>query len=152
MIEVFPDDEKYELFLMGNEGDWLRSIVDKKNIRYLGNLPEDVAMEVVTRCDVGLIPYDQTKLYYNLAYPTKLAFYLSCGIPFLSTEVQEIINWKKNNNIGYTKNIDNWNKYIKMIDRENISEEKKKIIDIKSLVYWDTIIERTLKLLMERNY
>jgi hypothetical protein len=37
----------------------------------------------VARCDVGLIPYDDSREYYNIAYPTKLSSYIVAGIPFL---------------------------------------------------------------------
>lgn len=139
MISSFPNDNKSILLLMGSGGAWLHDFTKNKNIHYLGALEEEKAHYIVSMCDVGLIPYSSDRLYYNLAYPTKLSFYITAGIPFLSTSVQEVINIHKKYDIGYILDNKNWKQFFYDVSKQDIENKKTKINEIKSKFYWNAI-------------
>lgn len=137
MIKYFPASEQLELILMGSEGDWINGLIARRNnIKYLGLLPEDEAHKVVSRCDVGLIPYDEHRLYYNIAYPTKLSFYITAGISFLSTPTKEIRRIEEYN-IGYIGRIDHWNEMICKMDVDEIEQKKKQADKFREEFSWE---------------
>ena len=83
------------------------------------------------------IPYDESKQYYNIAYPTKLAFYITAGIPFISTDVNEVRTIVNNYSIGYISPINQWNKIINEISLDEIKKQKEKANAIKNEFHWD---------------
>lgn len=142
IISNFPDNEKCNLLLLGKDGEWIDDYNLPKNVKYLGVLEEKEAHYLTSKCDVGLIPYDESKLYYNIAYPTKLSFYITAGIPFLSTEVNEVKMINDKYNIGFISKIDNWNNTINNISLEKIEAKKIKISNIKKEFYWNNIFSK----------
>ena len=139
MIDNFPDKEGYELILLGNDGEWIENIIKGRgNIKYLGAVPEQEAHRIVSCCDVGLIPYDEHRLYYNIAYPTKLSFYITAGISYLATPTHEIE--RLGYDIGYIRKMDEWKDTIMDIGIDEINEKKKKIAQIKNEFSWDTTL------------
>lgn len=142
MILNFPNNEKYNLILLGSDGEWILKHSLPRNIKYLGAIEEKEAHYLASKCDVGLIPYDESKLYYNIAYPTKLSFYITAGIPFLSTEVNEVQRINKKYNIGFIDKINDWNNAVSNITSEEINTKKIKIVDIKEEFYWNNIFSK----------
>lgn len=139
MIDSFPDKEGYQLILMGTDGDWLENIVKKRsNIKYLGAIAEQEAHEIVSFCDVGLIPYDEHRLYYNIAYPTKLSFYITAGISYLATPTQEIK--RLDYDFGYVCRMDDWKNTILNMEINDLNEKKKKIAQIRERFSWDVTL------------
>ena len=139
MIINFPHNDKYNLLLLGEDGEWLEDYDLPLNVSYLGAVEEKEAHYIASKCDIGLIPYDETKLYYNIAYPTKLSFYITAGIPFLSTRVNETKKIQQKYNIGFINEITDWRKTINNITLEKIKDMKFKISKIKEDFYWDNI-------------
>ncbi|SDO28910.1 hypothetical protein [Vreelandella arcis] len=83
----------HSLILLGVGGSWIKSEYNQnENIFYLGSYPEKKAQNIVRQCDVGLIPYDENRFYYNICYPTKASFYAASGLPILSTPLKELKN------------------------------------------------------------
>ncbi|PZX40647.1 hypothetical protein LY56_02530 [Roseinatronobacter thiooxidans] len=83
----------HKLFLLGENGDWIIDrFGEQERISYLGSLSEAEAAKFIETCDLGLIPYDDERLYYNLCFPTKASSYIAGGIPFLSTRLIELRN------------------------------------------------------------
>jgi hypothetical protein len=144
MINQFPETESFHLYLIGPSGDWINSNNLKKNVTYLGKYPNIEAQQLASYCDVGLIPYDQTLLYYNLAFPTKLSFYITAGLPFLSTPSQECVLISNNYKVGFIDVIQNWRTFINSITIDEINNQKKKIKEIKEDFYWGTIIKKSI--------
>ncbi len=146
MILAFKNVTSSRLYLMGPMGEWIKDylIVNKiNNVIYLGVKDEDTAHQIVAQCDLGLIPYDENRLYYNIAYPTKLSFYITAGIPYLSTPVKEVMKLQ-NENLGFTGMIEEWEKIIKNISIEEI-EKAKKVVCSKSHYYlWDSILQNSI--------
>lgn len=143
MIKQFPNSDNIHLYLMGTDGDWIIKEKIGNNISYLGAYPEEEAHEVVKMCDIGLIPYDNNKEYFNIAYPTKLSFYVTAGISFLSTPVNEVLKIKSKYNIGFVEEIDNWAKFCNGLDKKNIKNDKDKVEKIKRHFTWDNIISES---------
>lgn len=84
-------DTPHKLYLVGQGGEWvLREFNGRGKVEYLGVMPEADASNFAASCDLGLIPYDHSRFYYNICYPTKASFYIASGIPFLSTPLMEL--------------------------------------------------------------
>lgn len=142
VIGIFRNCKNSNLILIGADGEWIKELKLTQNIKYFGALNEDTAHQVTTMCDIGIIPYDSSRLYYNIAYPTKLSFYITAGITFLSTNVKEVIRIRNKYNIGYVCSIDSWKDIINTITKNELIEEKNKINLIKQNFYWNNIFKR----------
>lgn len=141
VITIFSKCKNSNLILIGINGEWIKKIKLPQNVKYFGALSEDEAHQFASICDIGLIPYDSSRLYYNIAYPTKLSFYITAGITFLSTDVQEVSRIKNKYNIGHVCNIDNWENIINMITKDELIQEKNRINLIKQNFYWNNILK-----------
>lgn len=145
MIDAFPADENVEMLLMGTYGEWIPEYLQKAgkvNIRYLGSHEEKDAKKIVSKCDIGLIPYDDTRLYYNIAYPTKLSFYITAGIPFLSTPVKEVELVLSKYNIGYSLKIEKWAEQISSFTKKDVCQKKAQVEKEMHNFYWDDIFSK----------
>lgn len=134
MIDSVKNIHNAVLYLCGIGGDWIK---EEENVKYLGPLDESCAHYVVSQCDIGLIPYDSSRLYYNIAYPTKLAFYITAGIPFISTDTKEVLKIYEKYNIGYISEMNGWNNLFESIDIEEIKKQKARIKTFKNDFTWD---------------
>ncbi len=141
MISSFPSSEKVRLILMGPEGEWIKNF-NRSNIIYLGALPEEKAHYIVSKCDVGLIPYDDSKKYYNIAYPTKLSFYITAGIPILSTPVREFVQMNNKHEFGWSKDLSSWGNFIDKVDPNEVLEKKKIVDKVREEFDWEYIYQR----------
>ncbi|HIP14771.1 MAG TPA: hypothetical protein EYG74_04710 [Sulfurimonas autotrophica] len=92
-------------------------------------------------CDIGLVPYDSSRFYYNLAYPTKLSFYITAGITFLSTDVQEVQKINEKYHFGIVENFQKWHDIFRVLTKEDIEPLKIRIKEYKSKFYWQNIFE-----------
>ena len=134
MIDVVSNIPNTVLYLCGRGGEWIES---NDNCVYLGALDEDKAHYLVSKCDIGLIPYDETRMYYNIAYPTKLGFYITAGVPFLSTDVGEVRVIQEKYDIGYIGSIADWGTILNTIGEEDIKSQKDRIELVKTEFTWD---------------
>ncbi len=151
MIKQFPNRNEVHLYLMGSGGEWIKDVIKGRNITYLGAYPEEKAHEIVAMCDIGLIPYDNTKKYFNIAFPTKLSFYVTAGIPFLSTPVDEVIRINNIYQFGFIEEITNWEILIKKLCKKTIENEKNKIINNNGDFEWGNVISKSRFLKIENN-
>lgn len=140
MLNSFPESSGMHLFLMGTNGEWISS--KNKNITYLGSFDDKDAHFFASKCDVGLIPYDENRLYYNIAYPTKLSFYITANIPYISTPVSEVIAVNNNLDGGWLAPISDWNSLFSGLTKLDIMEKKKKVEKKASRFLWDYIFDR----------
>ena len=144
LIQLFSNFPQVQLILLGSEGEWIFSEVDVKNIHYLGNFEESIAQQIVSKCDVGIIPYDANRFYYNLCYPTKASFYITAGITFLSTPVDELKNHFEESNSAYFIPIEEWKNFIINIDKKDILEKTNKAKEIMNKFTWNSLINQKL--------
>ena len=141
MLDLFSKLENKNLILMGSEGEWIRDIKLPEHIIFLGSLDEKYAHYIVSLCDVGLIPYDSSRMYYNIAYPTKLSFYITAGISYLSTNVKEVSKINNKYSLGYVGNIEDWEKLISLITKDDLVNKKELIKDIRADFLWSNIVD-----------
>jgi hypothetical protein len=144
MIDIFSKNKNAELVLLGVGGEWILERSYPNNVHYLGSQDEFIAHYITSLCDIGLIPYDSSRSYYNIAYPTKLSFYLTAGIPFLSTPVSESISIFKNFEIGFIEEIENWTNFIEMLTINLLEDQKKRAALLGKEFNWDAIFDRDL--------
>ncbi len=127
----------HQLLLVGAGGEWIK---ETENISYLGSLIEEEAMKLVSKCDLGIVHYDETKFYYNICFPTKFSFYIQCELPILSTNLEESTSQLDNLNIGYFKPFNEWSEIISKIDKQDVKLKKANVIRIKDQFIWDHLI------------
>lgn len=140
MVELFRDMPNVNLLLMGGDGDWLKEYPLPNNIKFMGNLPEALAHQLVERCDLGLIPYDDTLSYYNLCYPTKASFYATAGTPFLCTCLDELMETFKGDEFAIFLPFNQWSEAIKKLDKQNIQVMKAVLSTEKVKYAWESIL------------
>jgi glycosyltransferase involved in cell wall biosynthesis len=131
LIRNFPNLPDRILILLGAEGEWIRKINLNENVIHVEGLEEKYAHLLVSKCDIGLIPYSEKNEYYNLCYPVKLPFYLSAGISFLSTPTLEAVRLNEVINTGFVLEIEIWDSFIRNVKKETILELKNEISSIK---------------------
>ncbi len=144
MLDCFCGLESAKLYLMGPMGEWIEDYLTSNsihNVYYLGSKDERIAHQIVSQCDVGLIPYDEGRLYYNIAYPTKLSFYITAGIPYLSTPVKEVMMIQEMR-IGYVGSIEDWQAVLSGITKEEITKTKERVKGQRNEFTWDSIMSK----------
>lgn len=147
LLESF-DGSDGALYLLGAGGDWIPERIKKSsNIFYVGELSEPEAFSFVSRCDIGLIPYDSDRSYYNVAYPTKLSFYITAGIPYLSTPVTEAIAIQERYGCGWILPINDWREFINRLDLESLASMKKLAKQKSQLFSWENTLRPLIRYL-----
>ena len=142
MINAFLEQSNKYLILMGLDGEWISNrFKNSPNIIYLGPVKEDKCHYIVSKCDVGLIPYDEHRQYYNVAYPTKLSFYITAGIPIISTPVTEVLRVNDKGELGWNCPIELWNSLIKELSDKEIQDKRDKVSHIRDDFLWDSTLE-----------
>lgn len=141
MLDIFIKNSEKSLILMGINGEWIREYTNAENIKYLGALPEKEAHKVTSFADVGLLPYDDESVNNNIILPIKMPFYLTGGISFISTMMNEVILLTNKYDVGKNSKISNWENIVENIDEPWIEEEKKKIDEMKKEFYWENIFK-----------
>lgn len=141
MIDVFKNSDSL-LVLLGVGGNWIETkYAAEQNIFYLGAFDASHARAIVEQCDVGLIPYDESRIYYNIAYPTKVSSYLVAGIPILSTRVKEVSRLlTQHRNIGYSAKIEKWPVWIRKLSRRRVTQMKHQVALINHKFTWKNIL------------
>ena len=140
MISGFESLSNCLLILIGNEGEWIFSQKLANNIKYLGAFDEKTAHQITASCDIGLIPYDSTRLYYNIAFPTKVSFYICAGIPVLSTKVLELTNHFENKNYLHFQEMKYWKLYLQDLKIDFLQELKLQLEVDKDSYLWTNLI------------
>lgn len=141
IIEVFLKNPDSILVLIGIWGEWLNEIDLPQNIIYLGDFDEITAQTIVSVCDLGIIPYDEEKFYYNLCYPTKASFYITAGIPFLSTPLKELMNVFESEDMAFFEEFNNWKDFVRNFDKSILMRKRVKVKNGISKFYWDNLID-----------
>jgi hypothetical protein len=134
--------KKEVLILIGEWGGWLSEYELPSNVFYLGKFKEDYAHYLTSKCDVGLIPYDENRFYYNICYPTKASFYITAGIPFLSTPLLELKNVFEDRKMVYFVPFNDWDKFITDFDKSNLVGIKEIINNEKHAFYWKELLDQ----------
>jgi len=144
LINIFKKSRN-NIYLLGDAGEWLtNSPYLDSNIKYLGSMDEKSAHTFVAKCDVGLLPYDSTRFYYNLCYPTKASFYITAGLPFISTHLKEMKLHFSDDVVIY-ESIDKWRDIIDSdLFRSRIFAMQCNVREIRQEFEWKYLIEKWL--------
>ena len=141
IINVFSNKPNKLLILIGPHGEWIKKDLKlPENIIYLGSFPENIAHLIVANCDVGLMHYDEKKLYYNICFPTKASFYVTAGIAVISTPMEEIYEHFRDYFIF--ADFSNWSQLIEEINIDDIKQNKSRINLIKEDYTWGSILKK----------
>ncbi|MGV0963887.1 MAG: hypothetical protein ACOYBT_08370 [Polynucleobacter sp.] len=140
IVSIFKDLPGVSLILLGDDGEWLNEYPLPNNINFIGSLPERLAHEVVSQCDLGLIPYDDKLPYYNLCYPTKASFYITAGIPFLCTRLNELARVFGDTGFVFFSSLDEWPDELKKMNKKKITDLKIEIEKARSIYSWQHIL------------
>lgn len=136
--------KKEVLILIGEWGEWLLDYELSSNIFYLGKFKEDYAHYLTSKCDIGLIPYDEDRFYYTICYPTKASFYITAGIPFLSTPLLELENVFAKSGMVYFVPMRAWGDFIENYDKSSLFLFRKKIETEKFKFHWEELLKNYL--------
>lgn len=143
LIHIF-ERSKHILYLLGTGGDWIEQTLKLKaidNIFYLGSFSDSVALQISSLCDVGVIPYDESRLYYNICYPTKVSFYLSAGLPILSTQLKETQYVLQSKGVAQFLPIASWNEFVSNTKIDDVDVLKQNVLRYRPQFYWDSILK-----------
>jgi hypothetical protein len=83
-------DDSCELWLIasGLEDSMKNRLRRYQNFRFLDQMDANKLDSVARECEFGLILYSPTYLYYNIAPPIKLSFYIANGLTVISTDLK----------------------------------------------------------------
>lgn len=140
-----------ELYLLGSGGDWISErILQSPNVFYMGELSESDAFKFVSDCDVGLIPYHSDRPYYNVAYPTKLSFYLAAGVPYLCTPVAEAIAVQNQYGCGWIHPMEKWVEFMDRLDSEELHIRQKLAFQSSVKFSWESTLKPFVDFLLDK--
>ena len=77
----------------------------------------------------------------QIEYPTKLSFYITAGISYLSTNVKEVSKINNKYSLGYVGNIEEWEHVISLITKDALVKKKERIKDIRADFLWSNIVD-----------
>ena len=141
LIAIFENQLDKLLILLGPEGEWiLQNKNTPPNVLYLGSFRETEAHQIVTKCDVGLIHYDEEKLYYNICFPTKASFYVVAGIAVLSTPAAEIYDEFKEQFLF--ANFSKWPDFIENLTMQQVQQSQKAVENVKFNYTWSNLLKK----------
>jgi glycosyltransferase involved in cell wall biosynthesis len=124
LLKLFTEITHINLILLGDWGEWLYNYNLPLNVSYLGNKSHCIAQQIVSKCDFGLIQYNADRFYYNLCFPTKISFYLTSGLPVLTTPLTELKNHFINSECVYFVEFDKWKEFLLSVTPEFIDNAK----------------------------
>ncbi|MGM8362797.1 glycosyltransferase [Flavobacterium sp. ARAG 55.4] len=140
LLDIFKTNENCLLIILGSDGEWINNILLPQNILYLGNYQEKEAHYIVSKCDIGIIPYNSDRFYYNMCYPTKASFYLAAGLPILSTKLKEMQNIFENKGVFLFSDFKNWSQLIEELDYNTLKNMQNKVNLVKEEFYWEKLL------------
>jgi glycosyltransferase involved in cell wall biosynthesis len=136
-----------ELYLMGVGGQWISREYKSPNISYLGSLAHQEAEQYVKACDVGVLLYAAEEKFFDIAFPVKLALYITCEIPILSSDSPGIKAFIERHQIGMISSPSSFeNAVYEIAHRADLREIfKANCKKIKNNYYVDTIFEQAIR-------
>ncbi|QBK77618.1 hypothetical protein QK342_15350 [Myroides odoratimimus] len=147
LIDIVSNCDNVVLLLLGTNGEWIDHLSNKENIYYLGNYVEEEAQYIVSRCDLGIIPYNDERFYYNICYPTKASFYITAQIPFISTKLDELMYHFEDKSV-YFFTIKDWEGFFKNLKKNDLNTKKIEVSTFSKAYCWPNIIDNQLKKLL----
>lgn len=121
-------DSDIKLLIVGSEGKLrenkglAKEFGVEDRVIFTGMIPYSDVPRYVSAMDVGLIPFNLSKVSHN-ALPLKLFEYMACNKPVISTEIDSLKS-KFPNEILYTKTYEDYVDKIKMVYEDQLFSRK----------------------------
>jgi glycosyltransferase involved in cell wall biosynthesis len=148
MIDAFlaSDLPDAELHLCGAFGEWIGERYCDNRLIYHGGLADAQAAVVLKECQVGVIPYPESG-YYNLAFATKLPFYMALGQPVLCSEARETASHVSRLGIGLVCPLSQFAAGIRYLDshRDQIAAWRQRITEVRNDFSWSNLYAKALE-------
>ena len=109
-----------------------------KKVFFFPAVSQAVLLEYSASADVGIIPYPHVDLNSYYCTPNKLFEFIQAGLPIIANDSPELNKFIKENDIGFTKKIENEKDIADMIDtyfKQN-NNYKKNILKVRSKISW----------------
>ena len=91
LIDAFIelDNDEYELWLCGGDGDLVSyiSLLENRRIKYFGALPNSKVVELEKKCTLLVNPRLTNEEYTKYSFPSKNMEYMISGTPVLTTKL-----------------------------------------------------------------
>lgn len=135
-----------ELHLAGCNGEWIDGRFPASQVVYHGSLSDSQAATLGSTCDVGLIYYPQ-RGYYHYAFATKLAHYVSCGLPVLCTNVGETGQAVRSLGVGKVADIAQFGEAMREMAEptSGIAEYASAVRDARVALSWEALYSAALE-------
>jgi len=126
IINVFSkmDEDKVLVFMGDGPLEYMVKEASEKydNIYIQKAVSPNVLLEYTSSADIGLSMIENTSKSYNYCMPNKMFEYMMAELPIIVTNLFEMSNFIRKNNIGYVLNDDSIEGIIKIIN--NIDKNK----------------------------
>jgi len=101
---------------------------------------------VLKECQVGVIPYPESG-YYNLAFATKLPFYMALGQPVLCSEARETASHVSRLGIGLVRPLSEFATAIRYLDshRNQIAAWRQRVMESRGDFAWSNLYSKALE-------
>ncbi|HXI01869.1 MAG TPA: glycosyltransferase, partial [Candidatus Saccharimonadales bacterium] len=89
------------LILLGPGGEWCREAAGSDpRVHYLGPRPVEECIGILRSCHVALYPYPDL-FYFAMTHTTsKMALYMTCGLPVLATRSRAVTRFVEEEGVG----------------------------------------------------
>ena len=146
IIKISKEFKNSEIQIIGPIATDIDDFKTLKNVKFLGSIPHKKIANYVRNFDVGIIPYIKNEYTDNIS-PAKLTEYLSLGLPCVSTNLNEIKNFNKENDnvVDVSKNDNDFLMKIKNHLEMAYSQKKKNItkrLNVSKNYDWVNLFER----------
>jgi len=96
LVELAEELTEYSFVFVGPLQESMDRLQALPNVYLLGGRPHEQLPGYLRHFDLGLIPYSKTE-YTDNVYPTKLNEYLAMGLPVVSSAINEIVEFDREN-------------------------------------------------------
>lgn len=121
-------------------------------IEFLGHLPNDIALEIIANCDVGVVPHF-ANASWNSTIPNKLFDYMAAGLPVLCSDARPAARIINETGTGYSYDYDSASELADAIHRISDYDVRVQLaltgpVAIRSKYCWERDEERLLNAVM----
>ncbi len=91
LLETFRDLSDAHLLIIG-DGPLRKALEEKapSNVHFSGPMDSHLALTFAAACDIGIVLTEPVSKSYELALPSKVFEYMMCGLPVVSSPMQQI--------------------------------------------------------------